>query len=63
MHVDHAFLALYVVAFLASALGSFLVTPVFIRLGEWSGLVDRPGPRKIHTRPVPLLGGGAVFLV
>ena len=25
------------------------------------GMVDRPGPRKIHLHPVPLLGGIAIY--
>jgi UDP-GlcNAc:undecaprenyl-phosphate/decaprenyl-phosphate GlcNAc-1-phosphate transferase len=26
------------------------------------GMVDRPGPRKVHVRPIPLLGGIAIYL-
>lgn len=26
------------------------------------GMVDRPGPRKIHVQPIPLLGGIAIYL-
>src|SRR5271170_3490408 len=26
------------------------------------GMVDRPGPRKVHLQPIPLLGGLAIYL-
>src|ERR1700733_5114048 len=26
------------------------------------GMVDQPGPRKVHLRPIPLLGGIAIYL-
>ncbi len=26
-----------------------------------TGLVDKPGPRKVHVRPIPLLGGVAIY--
>ena len=26
------------------------------------GLVDHPGPRKVHVKPIPLLGGIAIYL-
>jgi UDP-GlcNAc:undecaprenyl-phosphate/decaprenyl-phosphate GlcNAc-1-phosphate transferase len=38
-----------------------VVTPVVARLALRLGVVDRPGPLKVQTRPVPYLGGIAVF--
>ncbi len=32
------------------------------RWGPRWGLVDRPGPRKIHARPMPTSGGLAIWL-
>ena len=26
------------------------------------GMVDHPGPRKVHLKPIPLLGGIAIYL-
>src|SRR6202021_3342045 len=26
------------------------------------GMVDQPGPRKVHLKPIPLLGGIAIYL-
>jgi UDP-GlcNAc:undecaprenyl-phosphate GlcNAc-1-phosphate transferase len=45
-----------------SAVVSFLATPVAIRLGNTWGAVDLPGPRKVHTQPIPRVGGMSVFL-
>lgn len=42
---------------------AWLVTPPVQRLAVWLGCVDVPNsPRKIHTKPMPLLGGLAVFV-
>jgi UDP-GlcNAc:undecaprenyl-phosphate/decaprenyl-phosphate GlcNAc-1-phosphate transferase len=41
---------------------SWILTPAVIRLARAIGAVDQPGPRKIHSRPVPRMGGLAVFL-
>jgi UDP-GlcNAc:undecaprenyl-phosphate/decaprenyl-phosphate GlcNAc-1-phosphate transferase len=38
-----------------------IVTPFAARLAVRLGVVDRPGPLKVQTRPVPYLGGVAVF--
>lgn len=42
---------------------ALVLTPVAVRLGHASGLVDRPSDPSlaIHARPVPLLGGVAVI--
>jgi UDP-GlcNAc:undecaprenyl-phosphate GlcNAc-1-phosphate transferase len=42
--------------FLATALFVFLLKPV----ARSFGLVDRPGPRKTHAEPTPLVGGAAI---
>ncbi|MBI4458218.1 undecaprenyl/decaprenyl-phosphate alpha-N-acetylglucosaminyl 1-phosphate transferase [Candidatus Uhrbacteria bacterium] len=40
-----------------------LVTPLVARFAVRAGVVDRPtSPRKVHTKPVPLLGGWALWL-
>jgi len=52
-------LALQTVAL--TAVVAWLLTPMVIRLAHRFGAVDRPGSRKIHTTPVPRLGGLAVF--
>ena len=45
------------------ALGSALVlTPVCRHVALRLGMVDRPGGKKIHAHPIPLLGGPAIAL-
>lgn len=51
---------LYILLFAASA--SALLTPIVRLLARRTGIVDRPGGRKIHTQPTALLGGVAVIL-
>jgi UDP-GlcNAc:undecaprenyl-phosphate GlcNAc-1-phosphate transferase len=48
--------------FLVSLLCSGLITPLVIRLGHRWGVLDVPGPRKIHGAPIPLSGGWSIFL-
>ena len=37
------------------------VTPVMRRLAPQVGLMDKPHPRKVHTTPMPLMGGVALY--
>ncbi len=41
---------------------SWLVTPFVIRLAKRVGAIDQPSERKVHIRPIPRLGGVAVFI-
>ena len=40
-----------------------LIVPVSIRLGHKLDLLDQPGRHKRHKRPVPFVGGAALFVV
>lgn len=40
---------------------SMAVIPVMVRLARRFGLVDEPDARKVHTRPVPRVGGFGIF--
>jgi UDP-GlcNAc:undecaprenyl-phosphate/decaprenyl-phosphate GlcNAc-1-phosphate transferase len=40
---------------------SWLGTPLVFKLAEVVGAIDKPDERKIHIRPIPRLGGVAVF--
>jgi len=44
---------------LAFAIGA---TPLARKLAPRLGMMDQPAERKIHTRPMPLLGGAAIYL-
>ena len=39
-----------------------LLTPLVKKLALAAGAVDMPGPRKVHTRPVPCWGGLGIYL-
>jgi UDP-GlcNAc:undecaprenyl-phosphate GlcNAc-1-phosphate transferase len=57
--MDHVFFgALVLVA--CTALSAALV-PLTVRAARSFGVLDRPGPRKVHAEPTPRLGGIAVF--
>lgn len=47
----------FFIAFLASVGLTAPVRGLALRIG----LVDKPGPRKVHVKPIPLLGGVAIY--
>ena len=47
----------FTVALITSLAATVPVRQFAIRVG----MVDRPGPRKIHLEPIPLLGGIAIY--
>ncbi|MBI5724196.1 MAG: undecaprenyl/decaprenyl-phosphate alpha-N-acetylglucosaminyl 1-phosphate transferase [Planctomycetes bacterium] len=56
--IGWAFLALCGAALAISAAATAVSMPVAARLG----FLDRPGGHKAHARPVPVLGGSAIFI-
>jgi len=48
--------------FLAGAGANLLFTPLAIHFSRRLGVLDHPGHRKVHTTPVPKLGGAALML-
>lgn len=52
----------YLLIFFASLVLAVGVTPVARRLAVQVGFVDQPAARKLHSAPVPLLGGAAIYL-
>lgn len=51
----------HLAAFIVSALFVLWSTPWIKKFGLKRGLVDKPGGRKIHSRPMVRLGGVAIF--
>jgi UDP-GlcNAc:undecaprenyl-phosphate GlcNAc-1-phosphate transferase len=49
-------------AFIMALMTSLVLTPVARRLAGPLGFIDRPGPRKVHLMPTPLLGGLAIWV-
>lgn len=45
---------------LVALIAALVVTPIAMRVAVRTGLVDRPGELKVHTQPVPYLGGVGV---
>jgi UDP-GlcNAc:undecaprenyl-phosphate GlcNAc-1-phosphate transferase len=52
----------WLVIFLGALAIALVMTPVARAVAVRVGMVDRPAPRKLHTRPIPLLGGLALYL-
>jgi UDP-GlcNAc:undecaprenyl-phosphate/decaprenyl-phosphate GlcNAc-1-phosphate transferase len=50
------------ITFAIALTGSVLLTVPVRRLALHIGMVDLPGPRKVHLNPIPLLGGIAIYL-
>ncbi|HVB56087.1 MAG TPA: MraY family glycosyltransferase [Candidatus Acidoferrales bacterium] len=51
-----------VIAFAVAFLGSLFITVPVRKLALHYGMVDLPGPRKVHAKPIPLMGGIAIYL-
>jgi UDP-GlcNAc:undecaprenyl-phosphate GlcNAc-1-phosphate transferase len=51
----------YGVILLVGALVTLIVTPLVRRFALARGLVDFPGGRKVHTTPIPRLGGVGIY--
>ena len=50
-----------VIAFLLAFITSFVVTPYTMRLAKKVGAIDIPNKRKVHSKPIPRLGGIAII--
>jgi UDP-GlcNAc:undecaprenyl-phosphate/decaprenyl-phosphate GlcNAc-1-phosphate transferase len=50
------------VALIIACALAVVLTPVAARVANRLGVVDQPGPLKVHEQPVPYLGGVAVFV-
>jgi UDP-GlcNAc:undecaprenyl-phosphate/decaprenyl-phosphate GlcNAc-1-phosphate transferase len=53
--------ALLLLALVAGAVASLVISPLVVRVAHRVRCLDHPGGRRVHTRPVPRLGGVAVF--
>jgi UDP-GlcNAc:undecaprenyl-phosphate/decaprenyl-phosphate GlcNAc-1-phosphate transferase len=50
------------IAFTVALVGSLILTVPVRHFALRYGMVDRPNARKVHLRPIPLLGGIAIYL-
>lgn len=53
---------LQALGFFTALIISLLVVPMISRLASVYGLVDQPGERKIHSHPIPRIGGVGIWL-
>ena len=53
---------LYLPLIIFSFLAAFIATPLIGRVATHTGFVDEPKPHKMHVRPMPLLGGLAIYI-
>jgi UDP-GlcNAc:undecaprenyl-phosphate GlcNAc-1-phosphate transferase len=51
-----------ILIFLTALIFSIVSTPIARRIALAVGVVDAPAARKVHTDPVPLLGGAAIYV-
>jgi len=47
---------------LLAGLSAFVATPIIGALARRVGFVDHPKPHKIHVKPIPLMGGLAIYI-
>ncbi|MFC1762286.1 glycosyltransferase family 4 protein [Planctomycetota bacterium] len=52
----------YLCVYFGSAYLALFLTPLVIWTGRRINAVDRPGVRSVHTRPIPRIGGVAIFV-
>ncbi|MBQ8697511.1 MAG: undecaprenyl/decaprenyl-phosphate alpha-N-acetylglucosaminyl 1-phosphate transferase [Schwartzia sp.] len=51
----------YLWAFLIAAVAAVVLTPFVIRLAFRTGALDAPDARKVHKKPIPRIGGLAIY--
>ena len=51
-----------ILVFVGALLIAFGATPIARRVAPRLGVMDHPNPRKVHARPMPLLGGAAIVV-
>jgi len=49
--------------FLVTSACSLLLAPLVRSVSRKAGVLDLPGKREIHDRPIPRLGGLSIFIV
>lgn len=51
----------YILAFVIALIVAYFLTPQIISLAVKTGAMDAPDERKVHTAPIPRLGGIAIY--
>ena len=53
---------IYLIVALMGMAVSMAITPLMMRLAPYIGMVDLPDPRKVHSTPVPRVGGVGIVI-
>jgi len=53
--------SIYMLVFGCALVFAVGATPVMRRAAPWLGVMDQPSSRKVHRRPMPRLGGAAIY--
>lgn len=53
----------YMLAFVVALFVTYLLTPQVMKLAVKAGAMDAPDARKVHTSPIPRMGGLAILQV
>ena len=53
--------SIYMLVFGCALVFAIGATPVMRRAAPWLGVMDQPSGRKVHRRPMPRLGGAAIY--
>ncbi|MFA5021605.1 MAG: MraY family glycosyltransferase [Patescibacteria group bacterium] len=54
--------AFYILPLLLALALALILTPLVKKLAGFLNIIDNPAPRKIHSKPIPLMGGLAIFI-
>jgi len=52
----------YLTVYLGSTILAIVITPIVICVAQRLNMVDAPDIRKVHSKPIPRIGGVAIFL-
>lgn len=52
----------YLYVYLGSAVLAVIITPIVIRVARQLNIIDTPDIRKVHSKPIPRIGGVAIFV-
>jgi UDP-GlcNAc:undecaprenyl-phosphate GlcNAc-1-phosphate transferase len=52
---------MYLSVYLGSTMLAIVTTPIVIRIAKRLNIVDPPDVRKVHSKPIPRIGGVAIF--
>ena len=52
----------YLSIYLGTAVLAVIITPIVIRVARQLNIIDTPDIRKVHSKPIPRIGGVAIFV-